>query len=323
MLRIKFFEAKDDEPKKKQSDNPASSKPVKDKEADPFDSSMFKPQKEQPVAKVDKPAADKSPASAKPKADTPEIKKASAADTKKAMKGVSATDDMRDMMSRINVPDELTANEPDIDTEPDTEVPGEPVRPKPVNPDNVPALISREIAAAIPDTVDPQFHQVKNLPGYMSRAIRAMGRETFKNYTNTPIEDISVIANLGGQGPNSEREINAVASWLKQNGTKLDASELGFGDMIPGYSAQTMLYSTAGMRFLVVKDFAGGYIYVWPEGSSSNALGSDKGSAKALAAPKSEPRSARASAAPRNTEAEPYSGDPESEIAALMKKYGL
>jgi len=77
------------------------------------------------------------------------------------------------------------------------------------------------------------------------------------------------------------------------------------------------------MRFLVVKDFAGGYIYVWPEGSSSNALGSDKGSAKALAAPKSEPRSARASAAPRNTEAEPYSGDPESEIAALMKKYGL
>jgi len=322
MLRIKFFEAKDDEPeKKKQGDKPASSKPVKDKEADTFDSSMFKPQKEQPVAKVDKPAADKSPASAKPKADTPEIKKASAADTAKAMGGVSATDDMRDMMSRINVPDDMVANEPDLDN--DNDMPGDEVRPEPVNPNNVPAMISREIAAAMPDTVDPQFHQVKNLPGYMSRAIRAMGRETFKNYTDTPVEDISVLANLGGQGPNSEREINAVSSWLKQNGTKLDASELGFGDMIPGYSAQTMLYSTAGMRFLVVKDFAGGYIYVWPEGSSSNALGSDRGSAKALAAPKDEPRRARSSMAPRSAEPEEYTGNVDDDLAALMKKYGI
>ena len=320
MLRIKFFEAKDEPERKKQDDKSASSKPVKDKEAKDFDASMFKPQKEQPVAKVDKPAADKSLSSAKPKADTPEIKKASAADTKKAMSGVSATDDMRDMMSRINVPDELTANEPDIDTD---NVPDDEGRPEPVNPNNVPALISREIAAAMPDTVDPQFHQVKNLPSYMSRAIRAMGRETFKNYTDTPVEDISVVANLGGQGPNSEREINAVASWLKQNGTKLDASELGFGDMIPGYSAQTMLYSTAGMRFLVVKDFAGGYIYVWPEGSSSNALGSNQSSAKALSAPKDEPRRARSLAAPRSAEPEEYTGNVDDDLAALMKKYGV
>ena len=319
MLRIKFFEAKDDEPeKKKQDDKSASSKPVKDKEADQFDSSMFKPQNSQPVAKVDK--SDDTPAAGKSKADAPEIKKASAADTAKAMKGVSATDNMRDMMSRINVPDDMVANEPELDTD---DVPGDEEQIEPVNPDSVPALISREIAAAMPDTVDPQFHQVKNLPGYMSRAIRAMGRETFKNYTDTPVEDISVVANLGGQGPNSEREINAVSSWLKQNGTKLDASELGFGDMIPGYSAQTMLYSTAGMRFLVVKDFAGGYIYVWPEGSSSNALGSDRGNTKALSAPKDEPRRARSLAVPRSAEPEEYTGNVDDDLAALMKKYGL
>jgi hypothetical protein len=319
MLRIKFFEAKDDEPEKKKQDNKsASSKPVKDKEDNDFDASMFKPQKSQPVAKVDK--SDDTPAAGKSKADTPEIKKASAADTAKAMKGVSATDNMRDMMSRINVPDDMVANEPELDSD---DVAGDEERPEPVNPDGVPALISREIAAAMPDTVDPQFHQVKNLPGYMSRAIRAMGRETFKNYTDTPVEDISVLANLGGQGPNSEREINAVASWLKENGTKLDASELGFGDMIPGYSAQTMLYSTAGMRFLVVKDFAGGYIYVWPEGSSSNALGSDRGSAKSLSAPRDEPRRARSLAAPRSSEPEEYTGNVDDDLAALMKKYGV
>jgi hypothetical protein len=317
MLRIKFFEAKDDEPeKKKQDDKSASSKPVKDKEADPFDSSMFKPQKSQPVAKVDK--SDDTPTAGKSKADTPEIKKASAADTAKAMGGVSATDDMRDMMSRINVPDNMVANEPELDTD---RAPGDDEQPEPVNPNNVPAMISREIAAAMPDTVDPQFHQVKNLPGYMSRAIRAMGRETFKNYTDTPVEDISVLANLGGQGPNSEREINAVSSWLKQNGTKLDASELGFGDMIPGYSAQTMLYSTAGMRFLVVKDFAGGYIYVWPEGSSSNALGSNKSSTKALAAPKDKYRVFEP--LDRSSEPEEYSGNVDDDLAALMKKYGV
>lgn len=302
MLRIKFFEAKDEPERKKQSTQSASSKPVKDKEVNDFDDSIFKTQKEQPVAKVDRPADNKSstPSSEKPKTGSPEIKKASAADTAKAMRGVNATDDMRDMMSRINVPDEMIANEPELDTD---NVPSDEVRPEPVNPNNVPAMISREIAAAMPNSVDPQFHQVKNLPGYMSRAIRAMGRETFKNYTDTPIDDISVIANLGGQGPNSEREINAVSSWLKQNGTKLDASELGFGDMIPGYSAQTMLFSTAGMRFLVVKDFAGGYIYVWPEASSNNILGSDKGSAKALAAPDDSD-----------------SGD---DLADLMAKYGL
>lgn len=252
-------------------------------------SKMFEPQKDQPIAKVDKPS-DKP--SDKPTADTPKIKSASAADTARAMRGVSATDDMRDMMSKLNVPDELVDREPELDQTDGNE-------PKPPTADNVPAVISRAIATTDPNAVDPKFHQVKNLPGYMSRAIRAMGRETFKNYTSTPIEDISVIANLGGQGPNSERELNGVSAWLKHNAKEVDKGTLDFGQMMPGYKAQTILFSTQGVRFLVVRDFAGGYIYAWPEGSSSNELEGPK-AAKALAAPSED-----------------------DDLDSLMKKYGL
>lgn len=254
---------------------------------------MFEPQKEQPIAKVDKPSQKPSD---KPKADTPNINRASAADTKRATSNISATDDMRDMMSRMNVPDELVDKEPDL-----TPTPGE-EEPKPPTADNVPAMISRAIATTDPNALDPKFHQVKNLPGYLSRAIRAMGRETFKNYTDTPIEDISVLANLGGQGPNSERELNGVSAWLKHNAKELDKGTLDFGQMMPGYKAQTILFSTQGVRFLVVRDFAGGYIYAWPEGAANNELAGPS-AAKALAGPSDE--------------------DGGDDLDALMAKYGV
>lgn len=250
---------------------------------------MFEPQKDQPIAKVDKPG-EKS--SEKPKADAPKLKAASAADTARAMRGVSATDDMRDMLSRMNVPDELVDREPELD-----KTDGE--EPKPPTPSDVPAVISRAIATTDPNAVDPKFHQVKNLPGYMSRAIRAMGRETFKNYTDTPIEEISVIANLGGQGPNSERELNGVSAWLKHNAKEIDKGTLDFGQMMPGYQAQTIRFSTQGVQFLVVRDFAGGYIYAWPEGAAGNEIAGPK-STPALAAPSDD-----------------------DDLESLMKKYGV
>ena len=199
--------------------------------------------------------------------NAPKMKLATADKTRNAVAALTPTDAMRDMMSRINVPDDMMADEPE---NPDLhdEVPDEPV-----NPNNVPAVISRAVAASGELSTDPEFHQVKNLPGYISRTIRAMGRATFDAYTSTPIEDVTVIADLGGRGPNSNREVQSVANWLSNNAQKVDRASMDFGASIPGYSAETLEYSTGDVRFLLVKDFAGRYIYAWPEVDSTKKIG--------------------------------------------------
>lgn len=197
--------------------------------------------------------------------EVPQLKKATAASTTKALKGMTPTDAMRDLMSKMDIPDDALATEPDIEVGVATTA------------DNVPAVISKALKTmgsevGDPTTINPEFHQVKNLPGYLSKPIRVMGRETFKPFTRTPVEDITVIANVMGQGPNSEREVAGVAKWLKTNATEVDRAEMDYGASMPGYKANTISYSASGIRFLVVKDQFGGYIYAWPETDSVKQL---------------------------------------------------
>ena len=181
---------------------------------------------------------------------------------------VVSTDAMRDMMGRIDVPADAIANEPELPGDVDHEE----MTPEPPS-SAVPALINKAIAASGPSAINPEWHQIKNLPGYMQRPIRAMGRATMGAFTDTPIEEISLVANLGGQGPNSDREVSGVAQWLKTNAQKVDSAEMDFGDTIPGYQAQTLVYKVPGMKFLVVRDFAGGYIYAWPDTTKDQLAG--------------------------------------------------
>ena len=270
-----FLREADDDEQRKKAEQPSAAKAADVKDEPDVDlGKMFEPKADQPLAKADQPKAKQD--GGKSSGAAPDIAKASREKTKQALRGITPTDQMRDMLGRINVPDELVANEPDVDTDADTTVglEREPQQqlPRPVNPNAVPATISRAIAAWDPKAINPEFHQVKNLPGYMQRPIRALGRAVFSAFTNTPVEDISVVANLGGQGPNSDREVAGVAKWLATNARKVDQSSMDFGNTIPGYEAETLLYSTNGMRFLVVRDFAGGYIYAWSEGSSGREI---------------------------------------------------
>jgi hypothetical protein len=114
----------------------------------------------------------------------------------------------------------------------------------------------------------PTFHQVANLPGNMSRGIRQMGKQLFRIFTTTPTDDIYMIGNLGGMGPNTAREVNAVAGYLRNNGVDLGIGDIDFNDIIPGYRADIYQYSANGVRWLLVKDEFGQYIYTWPENTS-------------------------------------------------------
>lgn len=177
-------------------------------------------------------------------------KKASAASTKSKTAAINMPNQAGDLMRNFDFdePDIIPNSTPnDVSTE---------VK------DSMPALISRELQAA--GQVEPEFHEVKNLPGYLSSGIRKMGRAVFAPFTNTPIEDILVLADLGGQGPNSKREINSVAGYLQNYGDRITDAELYFHEKIPGYNVDLKIYKAMGNTFMLVMDFAGSYIYSWP-----------------------------------------------------------
>jgi hypothetical protein len=203
-------------------------------------------------------------------------KKSSQQDTLRATQNIHPTDNMRNMLGRMR---DIEADDED-DGYPEPEQNNLPdVR---VNTQNLPAVAGRAIAAA--GVQDPDFHKVANLPGNMARAIRSLGKQLFRSFTRTSTDDIWMIGNLGGQGPNSRQEVNAVAGWVRDNGQRVTDGNIDFDTTIPGYQADIQQWSASGIRWLLVRDEFGDYIYSWPEQDSVNA-------AAALDAPEeNEPR---------------------------------
>lgn len=223
-----------------------ATKPTKKKTQTPGTADPFAPKPDQPlVPKSD----DKAPASP----STPDFRKSSRADTLRKTSQITPSDEMRDMLSRMQ-------DIEGVDDEPEYAVA------EPVTPETVPKVINRELVA---DGVSiPDWHIVANLPGNMSRAIRTVGRQLFGAMTRTPTDSIVMIANVLGQGPNTSREINAVANWLRNTGQEVSSGDIDFENFIPGYSADVKMYRAANCRFLLVRDQFGQYIYTWPESDS-------------------------------------------------------
>jgi len=238
-------------------DEPEPPKKTQTKDKPKFNHDPFQQQQDRPLANRQ---AEPQGSAAQPAA--PRMRQATAANTRRAAGNVEPTDQMRDMLGRmrdIEIDPDLAdypADEPtlDISTE--------------VNTENLPAVAGQAIAAA--GESSPEFHQVARLPGNMSRMIRQLGKALFGSMTNTPTEDIYMIGNLGGQGPNTRMEVNAVANFVRENGNDMGPGDIDFDAVMPGYSAQTHQYEAAGIRWLLVKDFAGEYIYAWPEADSKN-----------------------------------------------------
>lgn len=194
----------------------------------------------------------------RPSAAAPERKVASQQSTLGATQGV-ANDDMARMLSRMR------------DIEADADDPGYPEEPtlditQRVTTNNLPAVAGATLQSA--GVQNPNWHKVANLPGNMLQAIRTLGRRLFRSLTQTPTDEIYMIANLGGRGPNTHQEVNAVANWILNHGQELGPGEIDFDQIIPGYSADIHQYSAGGIRWLLVQDQFGNYIYSWPESDS-------------------------------------------------------
>lgn len=68
------------------------------------------------------------------------------------------------------------------------------------------------------------------------------GRQLFGSMTKTPTDKIIMIGNVMGQGPNTNREINAVANWLRNRGQEVSGGDIDFENFIPGYQADIKMY---------------------------------------------------------------------------------
>lgn len=230
---------------------------TKSKDADWSDlDDLFKPKADQPLTKVE-PDSNREPE--EPRNTDPRSRTASQSDTLRATRNIQPTDRMRDLLSRMR---DIEAD--DDEEYPDRE-PGTDLAQR-VNVDNLPAVAGSNLRAA--GQQDPDFHKVANLPGNMSRAIRALGKQLFRSFTRTDTDNIWMVGNLGGQGPNSRQEVNAVASWVRDNGRDMGTGDINFDTSIPGYQADIQQYSAGGIRWLLVRDEFGDYIYSWPEQDS-------------------------------------------------------
>lgn len=193
--------------------------------------------------------------------DTPELRRATAAQTRQRVGQVETPPEAAEklsFLSQLGLEDEIS----DEEAARRAGVTQGAAEPTPPEETTAMVKVSQEIAGE--EGVEPQWHAVRHLPGYMQNAIRAMGRQVFSTFTDTPIEDIEVLANLNGQGPNETRELNAVAGWLRKNATRDTEGEMNFARSIPGYKADHVMYTAEGRTFLLVKDFAGKYVYSWP-----------------------------------------------------------
>lgn len=178
---------------------------------------------------------------------------ASRGDTQRKVGEITPTDQMRDFMNRINPM--AGGDEPDI-------LPADnalALR----SAGDVPAVISNAMQAS--GMQNPEWHHVSNLPGYSQQNVRGMGRQLFSMFTNTPMEQIQTMANVNGQGPNTDAEMRAVAGWLRNNAEDMGNVDVNHGMAIPGYKPDVKEYRANGVRFHLVRDPMGQYIYAYPD----------------------------------------------------------
>ena len=187
------------------------------------------------------------------------LPKSSAANTRQKTAGIGKSPSMRDLINRINP--EAGAGEPELEPELEPEMPGTEIAL--VTGSEVPAVISNAMQAS--GIQSPEWHNIENLPGFMQRNIRGMGRQVFSMFTRTPLEQIQTIANVDGRGPNTDAEMRAVGAWLKNNAEDLGKVDLSHGMAIPGYKPDVKEYTANGIRFHVVRDPVGQYIYAYPD----------------------------------------------------------
>lgn len=104
------------------------------------------------------------------------------------------------------------------------------------------------------------WRQIRNLPNYILNNVRAIGRMIFARLTDTPIDDIYVLADAFGDDATQVRQM---IEWLQRYGQREHFTPYDFSNVMPGYQAKQVLYGVDDYQFLTVRDAHGLYVYAW------------------------------------------------------------
>jgi hypothetical protein len=115
------------------------------------------------------------------------------------------------------------------------------------------------------------WFSVADLPGNIQSQIRRLGKALFKDITTTPIADIAVMSTIS----NPEDQVRRIYAGVTREGTKIRDMDFDFSPIMPGYTAAGEVWridnpksSASGYEFLLIKDFAGYYVYGYPVSDS-------------------------------------------------------
>ena len=137
-------------------------------------------------------------------------------------------------------------------------------------PNETNALELRQTTNDLISKTDIKWYPTNNLPGIPKPIIRKMGQEIFSQYTNAPLSQIHAIATV----VNPEADVAKVYKVLQDKGQKVDDVSYDFEQVMPGYQAEASIYKFKNREFLLVKDFAGYYVYSWS--SETSLLNTDQ-----------------------------------------------
>lgn len=187
------------------------------------------------------------------------------------------------------------------------------------------ALQRRQAEAALVDAPGAvAWRPLFDLPGYsdpgpMGQAVRSLGRSIFltmpcfarmqaecRALGRDPLGEVQVMADVGGRGPSTQGQMNAMAVWIRQNGTLIDGAQIAFPDIMPGYRPNIILAATDDESFLMVEEtrergapMESTFIYSWRGGRQLYLDNPDaRASLQRLAGDNPVPVGVRALAAP-------------------------
>ncbi len=128
-------------------------------------------------------------------------------------------------------------------------------------PRNAVAVINQAVAHPLP--VNPEWHEVRNLPGYTQGGVlRRIIRKTFEQVTDAQLEQMHMICDL----LNPAAHVRTVANWINANAQRVDAADFDFAASVPGFKAQFQIFQDAKTTYVITQDVGGHYVYICPGG---------------------------------------------------------
>ena len=129
-----------------------------------------------------------------------------------------------------------------------------------IQPDDIPGLV--EEAASLDGVTAPRWTPMDAMPG-RGPQLDALRARLFGDLTDLPLGRIMATLHPHAEAGNP---LDGFMAWLRDTAEARPLErQPDFSNIVPGYVAKVGRHARDGVEFLVVEDFAGAYVYSWPD----------------------------------------------------------